>query len=323
MTRRTFYEPIPGYVSHTANSAAVAKDSSLSAWIGHNVDEVGRAVTFLGEAIDKWGDTEDPSETAMCLAFGLPEGGTIFDFLQNDGNGEKMGWRAKRFGLAMSAMSKTGSFSSAHLHTGFDWPSLGEATLVDVCFTVSPRKNGGHYYVWTATLTKLQIGGSAGHDDIELARHHPGIKFIIQDRAEVVASFKDSLPSNLHSRISFQTHDFMSPQPVKGADVYFLKHIRHDWPDVMSVKIVQMIVLAMTPFENGKGSRLLIMDAIMPEIGEVPLTSMQLNTAMDIQMMAVMSAKERSRADWKALLLAADPRLRIANIKQPVGGRGY
>jgi 6-hydroxytryprostatin B O-methyltransferase len=139
MTRRTFYEPTPGYVAHTASSAAVIKDSSLSAWMGHNIDEIGRALSWQGKAIDKWGDTEDPSKTAMCLAFGLPEGSTVFDFLQNDGEGEKKGWRAKRFGLAMSAMSKTGAFSSTHLHTGFDWPSLGEATLVDVSCPYNPR----------------------------------------------------------------------------------------------------------------------------------------------------------------------------------------
>ena len=138
MTRRTFYEPTPGYVAHTANSAAVVNDSSLSAWMGHNIEEIGRALSWQGEAIDKWGDTEDPSKAALCLAFGLPEGNTAFDFLQNDGEGEKQGWRAKRFGLAMSAMSKTGAFSSAHLHTGFDWPSLDEATVVDVCLPESP-----------------------------------------------------------------------------------------------------------------------------------------------------------------------------------------
>jgi hypothetical protein len=75
----------------------------------------------------------------------------------------------------------------------------------------------------------------------------------------------------------------------------------------------------MTPFENNNGSRLIIMDSVMPEMGEVPLTVMQLNTAMDLQMMAALSAKERTRADWEALLRAADQRLRIVNVRQPIG----
>jgi hypothetical protein len=135
MTRRTFYEPAVGYVAHTANSAVVVQDNSLSAWIGHNIDEVGRALSWQAEAIDKWGNTENPSHTALCLAFELKTGSTFFDFLQNDGVEEKKGWRAKRFGLAMTSMSKIGAFSSKHMHKGFDWASLGKATVVDVCIS--------------------------------------------------------------------------------------------------------------------------------------------------------------------------------------------
>ena len=139
MTRHTFCEPTPGYVAHTANSVAVVKDSSLSAWIGHNIDEIGRALSWQVEALDKWGDTEDPSNVALCLAFRLPEGSTFFEFLQDDDEGGKKGWRATRFGLAMTAMSKAGAFSSTHMHTGFDWASLGESTLVDVCISYNSQ----------------------------------------------------------------------------------------------------------------------------------------------------------------------------------------
>ena len=133
MTRRTFYEPMAGYIAHTANSAAIARESSLTAWIGHNVEEAGRALLWQAEALDKWGETQDPSHSAFHLAFQLPEGSSVFDFLQNDGEAEEKGWRAKRFGTAMTAMSKSGTFSSSHLRNGFDWASLGEATMVDVC----------------------------------------------------------------------------------------------------------------------------------------------------------------------------------------------
>ena len=89
-------------------------------------------------------------------------------------------------------------------------------------------------------LNNLQMGGCAGHDDIELALHYSSIKLIIQDRAKVVTFSEDSLPSNLNSRNSFQTCDFMTLQPIKSADVYFLRHILHDWPDLVSVKILQI-----------------------------------------------------------------------------------
>jgi hypothetical protein len=119
MTRRTFCELAHGCVAHTANSAAVVKDSSLSACIGHNIDEVGRALSWQVKALDIWGDTEDPNKSALCLATELAEGGTIFKFLQSDGEGVEKGWRAKRSGLAMTAMtamSKTTAFSHASAH---------------------------------------------------------------------------------------------------------------------------------------------------------------------------------------------------------------
>lgn len=139
MTRRNFCEPAHGYVAHTANSAAVVKDSSVSAWIGHSIDEVGRALSWQVKALDIWGDTEDPSKSALCLTTELPEGDTTFEFPQNDGEGGEKGWTVKRFGLAMTSMNKTGVFSSTHLRTGFDWSSLGEATQVDVCISYNSR----------------------------------------------------------------------------------------------------------------------------------------------------------------------------------------
>lgn len=272
MTRRTFCELAHGCVAHTANSAAVVKDSSLSACIGHNIDEVGRALSWQVKALDIWGDTEDPNKSALCLATELTEGVTIFKFLQSDGEGVEKGWRAKRSGLAMTAitaMSKTTAFSHASAHR--------------IRLGLSGRSHAGrcvHFLQFlsanmrTVKLTNLQIGGSAGHN--ELALHYPSIKFIIQDRAKVVTSFEGSLHSDLNSRISFQMYDFMTLQPIKGADVYFLKHILHGWPDLVSVKILQNIVPAMTTFEDNEGSRLLIMESVMPEMGEVPLAVMQL-----------------------------------------------
>jgi 6-hydroxytryprostatin B O-methyltransferase len=132
MTRRIFYEASPGHVAHTANSAAVVKDPPLASWIRHDVDEATRGLSWLNEALDKWGDTQDPNEAALCLAFNLPRGTGFWEFLQNDGEGDRKGFRAKRFGEAMAAMSKTGVFSNAHLHNKFDWDALGKATVVDV-----------------------------------------------------------------------------------------------------------------------------------------------------------------------------------------------
>jgi 6-hydroxytryprostatin B O-methyltransferase len=143
----------------------------------------------------------------------------------------------------------------------------------------------------------------------------------VQDRAELEVNFTKGLPASLSSRITFQTHDFFTPQPVKGADVYFLKHICHDWADPLSISILRQIVPAMTPWANrkGEGSRLIIVDSVMPEIGELPGSLMRLNTAMDLQMMATLNAKERTRKDWEKLLKEADSRFRVVELRKSFG----
>ena len=61
----------------------------------------------------------------------------------------------------------------------------------------------------------------------------------------------------------------------------------------MSVEIIRNVVLVMA-----KGSRIIVMDGVMPEIGEASNFVLRMNTAMDQQMMAALNAKERRKEDW-------------------------
>lgn len=141
------------------------------------------------------------------------------------------------------------------------------------------------------------------------------MKFIVQDLPSVESEFERHLEPSLAPRMSFQAHDFFTPEPVKGADVYFLKHILHDWADPISIKILQQLLPAMIP---GK-SRIIIMDGVVPEYGEVPTAIMRLHTCMDLQMMMSLNAKERTEKDWKELVQSADQRLRVVACVVPFG----
>ncbi|KZT74220.1 S-adenosyl-L-methionine-dependent methyltransferase [Daedalea quercina L-15889] len=64
-------------------------------------------------------------------------------------------------------------------------------------------------------------------------------------------------------------HDFFTEQPVKGAAVYFLRYILHDWPDDARVGILSRLRDAM-----GADSRILVADAIIhPPLGSKHLRS--------------------------------------------------
>ena len=72
---------------------------------------------------------QEPTQTGVSLAFGKDQ--TLFDFYEREPE------RSKQFGLAMSSLGRPdGPFDSAFVVRGFDWPSLGNATLVDVSFRI-------------------------------------------------------------------------------------------------------------------------------------------------------------------------------------------
>ena len=127
-------------------------------------------------------------------------------------------------------------------------------------------------------------------------------------------SFNATRPAYLSDRVSFQAHDFFTPEPVHGADVYFFKVILHDWSDPYAIKILQQVVPVMKA-----SSRILIMEGVIPPAGAVPVGIARMMSGLDIQMLAALNSRERTAEDWAALLKGADERLTLKAINQPLG----
>ncbi|KAJ7596514.1 hypothetical protein C8J56DRAFT_1040787 [Mycena floridula] len=75
------------------------------------------------------------------------------------------------------------------------------------------------------------------------AKSAPGVRFVIQDLPFVVAEgqelWKNKFPDAVKSgQVKFQVHDFLTPQPVAGANVFLLKSILHNWSDEYNIKIL-------------------------------------------------------------------------------------
>ena len=136
--------------------------------------------------------------------------------------------RAETFAFAMEALGAM--FADSALLAAYDWASLGFATLVDV-------------------------GGGKGLVCRSLAKHLPKISFIVQDPEDTVIAGRNQLPEELKDRVSFMTHDFFTPQPVKDADVYFFRAIFHVWPDKYCIRILQSLVPALK-----KGAKVIVLD---------------------------------------------------------------
>lgn len=136
----------------------------------------------------------------------------------------------------------------------------------------------------------------------------------MQDFPALEARFNATVPDDLKSRVTFQGHDFFTPQPIKGAAVYFFCHILHDWSDTYAIKILQNTVPAMK-----NGSKLIAVELVQPPPGSVPRFIEKICTSMDLQMMGAVNSKERTSAEWTELFKRADPRFSVKDFVTPPG----
>lgn len=110
----------------------------------------------------------------------------------------------------------------------------------------------------------VDVGGGYGHDISALAATYPDeqVRMVLQDLEGVLqegANDRKQAEKTLDSRIELVSHDFFKAQPVKGAEIYFMHKIMHDWPDKDCVIILEHLRDAMT-----SESRILINDCILP-----------------------------------------------------------
>ncbi|KAI0871813.1 S-adenosyl-L-methionine-dependent methyltransferase [Hypoxylon argillaceum] len=138
----------------------------------------------------------------------------------------------------------------------------------------------------------VDVGGGMGQTLEDFRVHVPEYtgELVLQDLAEVIEVARKQ---RLDARISLQAHDFFTPQPVKGARAYFMRSVLHDWPDDACRKILGHLKDAMEPGY----SRILISDCVVSN----EKAAWQ-HVSLDIFMMALASAQERTEHQWYNLI---------------------
>ncbi|KAI0059947.1 S-adenosyl-L-methionine-dependent methyltransferase [Artomyces pyxidatus] len=263
----------------------------LTAVIGHVTDEAFKSSSYLTETLldPEFGHSAEPNKSAFNKAFN--EEKDLWQFFERPGNE----FRLSRFGSAMDG-TKNLAPPGAILE-GYDWKDLKEGALVVDC------------------------GGGVGSQSLTLAKTHPHLHFVVQDRPAVVENgvkfWNENLPGALDSgRVKLQAHDFFDPQPVKNADVFLVRMILHDWSDEFSVKILRRLREAATP-----DTRLIVVDQLMSyaceeeTLKEIPGALLPVPPApllpnlgqdfayyTDLQMMGFFNAQERTVTQFKELL---------------------
>ena len=99
-----------------------------------------------------------------------------------------------------------------------------------------------------------------------LAKEFHGLRFTVQDLAHSLGDSGASLAPEIRDRVEFMVHDFLTPQPVHGADVYLFRWIFHNWSDLYCIRILKNLVPALK-----KGALIVVNDNVLPEPGTMGL----------------------------------------------------
>jgi hypothetical protein len=142
----------------------------------------------------------------------------------------------------------------------------------------------------TAKLA-VDVGGASGTLVHSLLMANSQLHGIVLDLPDVVPSATASaLALGLAERSKALAGDFFTYVPE--ADIYLLKHVLHDWDDGEAVQILKRCRDAMRP-----GGRVIVIEMLLGEIGEPELVPL-----MDLNMMVMLTGRERTLAEYRALL---------------------
>ncbi|KAG8911488.1 hypothetical protein FRC00_006407 [Tulasnella sp. 408] len=206
-----------------------AKGTPIPAWISHTVEQGGMAAVSMVTALreDRYKKSHDVSETPFNKIYGTNV--PFWQWLEQEG-------RVLNATKALE-LNNNRTFDFSY----YPWKSLPlDSTIVDV--------GGGVGSAMTVVLPLTPTGTKAIIQELS----HP-----VLEHAKVFWAERDPKAIS-EKRVVLQHHDFFQTQPVKGADVYFVRFILHNWSDEACIEILKNLHDA-----ADDKSRLLIVEAVV------------------------------------------------------------
>ena len=196
-------------------------------------------------------------------AFDAVHGRGFFDHLQEDAIA------ARSFNAAMTSYSAQ---ETAAVTAAYDFSRFG--TIADI--------GGGHGRLLSAML-----------------RANRNARGILFDLPAVCAGAQQMLKDDgVADRVSVVSGDFFSEVP-RGAQLYVMKSIIHDWDDDSALHILANCRVAMP-----SDARLLLIERLVGEPNEPDEAKL-----FDISMLAMLGGRERTAGEYRALLESAGLRM--------------
>jgi predicted O-methyltransferase YrrM len=140
----------------------------------------------------------------------------------------------------------------------------------------------------------VDVGGANGALLAMLQKANPALHGTVFDRPNIARDAEAIIAqAGFADRTDVVGGDFFDAVPP--GDLYLLKFILHDWDDENAVKILRSCREAMEP-----GGRIAIIETIVGDDGKDTL-----GVLMDLNMLAVVNGRERTVAEFDALLQRA------------------
>ncbi|EJD00229.1 S-adenosyl-L-methionine-dependent methyltransferase [Fomitiporia mediterranea MF3/22] len=262
--------------------------NGMSGLAGYGADECLKSGAYLVEAMTE-PDTkfsDEPNCAALQKAMKTTE--TLFEYY--DRPTEQ--FRRKRFAIVMTTANRMHTPES--ILAGFDWATLPEDGIV------------------------VDVGGGLGHVSLEIAKAHPRLRIVLEDRPLVVEEAKRFWKENLPGHVSdghmqFIGTDFFDAQPqLPGpVSVFLLRMIIHDWSDKYAIMLLRRLRDA-----AGPSTKLVIIDNILDyacgsgdeiERPPAPLLSNMgganaVSYSADVAVFGVLNAGDRTIGGFKDIL---------------------
>ncbi|KAG5645605.1 hypothetical protein DXG03_005743 [Asterophora parasitica] len=166
----------------------------------------------------------------------------------------------------------------------------------------------------------VDVGGSVGSCVLHLYKAYPNLRYVVQDLPKQITAAAEFWMKNApeavpNGKVTLQGKLGII-MPVKGAAVYFLRVIIHDWPDHDAKTILRHLRDA-----ADDSSKLVLFDTLAfhvcdnpdaesaapkapvptPLLANLGVAGAGFDTGMDIQMLNLFNGKERTEAEFREL----------------------
>jgi hypothetical protein len=211
-------------------------------------------------------------------------GGTAFEHVHGDRFFDHLRRHPEQEAAFQASMTARSEQEAGDVVAAYDFGGIGR--LVDV--------GGGHGILLGAIL-----------------RSAPDLHAVLVDQPAVVEEARRRLiAEGVADRCQLVPGDFFAEVPA-GADAYLLSRVLHDWTDDDARRVLATCRSAMGP-----GSRLLVVEAILPErAADQPAV-----IRMDLYMLVLLGARERTEAQFRRLLADAGFEVRRVVPTRSVAG---